>query len=181
MSIQHFSWGKGVSGGASGVLVRYRSADGSTTSVDLGYTRDGVDLAFETLFGEIKSDDFGGEEGDVADMQLLGTKVMITTELSKYERSEMEKLETFDFDGATSAFGGTAGTMAPSIGSFVFQDSLYGILDLVGPSKTLRFSHCVPVKRDGNRGVKATMETIQWRARINTNAARKLFEEVTTS
>lgn len=172
MAIQHFSWGKG-----GGVGIRFMDkASEPTSTVNLGFTRDGVDLEVKKFWHVIHSDDFGGEAGHPADEQLLGAIVTITTELVKYEKDELDKLECHDPDGTTSSFGGTAGTM-PVIGSFMRQDGMYGKLALVGTTKTRTFPVCFPRSKTETIGTKSSVYTVTWEAWMDAVATRVLWTE----
>lgn len=174
MAIEHHSFGKG-----GGVQVVFESIDAETT-VALGYTRDGVDLDTEQFFHVVKSDDYGGEEGPPADEQLLGAVVKCITELTKYERAEVDKLDSWSYSNAASSLGGTAGQISAPIGSFVRQDGICGVLKFVGPVKTLVFNTAFMRKKSRNVGTKNTTYMINWECWVDAADTQKLFEEIDT-
>ncbi len=60
---------------------------------NLGITRDGVEIEFQSFFDEIKSDFSGGEAGGLFnDMQYLGTQAIIRAELVKFDAQVLTKL-----------------------------------------------------------------------------------------
>lgn len=174
MAIQHHSFGKG-----GGVQVVFESHL-SDSVVPLGFTRDGVDLDLEQFFHVVKSDDYGGEEGPPADEQLLGAVMKAVTELTKYERAQVEKLSSWQYAGTAGAFGGTAGILNPTVGAFIRQDGISGILKLVGPITTLVFNTAFMRKMSKNVGTKNTTYMINWECWVDAAATQKLFEEIAT-
>lgn len=67
--------------------------DGSPSFENLGITRDGVEIQFESFFDEIKSDWSGGEAGGLFnDAQYLGTQATIRAELVKFDSQVLTKL-----------------------------------------------------------------------------------------
>ena len=155
MAIEH------VVASKSGVLVAWNS-------VSLGYTRDGVRIRIEPRWGDIQSDDFGGEGGAPADTQLLGAIATITCEFTKYDAGEVRKLTSFEK-------AGLAGTL-PSLGTLIRQDTEFASLTLTGSIETWTFSTAFPHEsHELNKGTKFTTYTLGFEAWINNTTSRELF------
>tara|TARA_R110000803_G_scaffold23906_5_gene58211 strand:+ start:4706 stop:5251 length:546 start_codon:yes stop_codon:yes gene_type:complete len=180
VAIAHYSFGKN-----GGVKVRFGQGDGDPQA-DLGYSRNGVDITIEQKWEDVESDDYGGTGGVPADRQFLGAVAKITTELTKYERSEVEKLLSYSHttgSPTTTTLGGVMGVL-PDIGSFVRQDGLYGKLDLIAASGsgslTRTFAQCfVSEALEVNLATKNSVYMVKWEAWIDSVEGMILFTEAT--
>lgn len=136
-------------------------------SIDLGYTRDGVQVSIEPKWIEIPSDDWGGQAGAPSDIQLVGAIATITLELTKYVKAEVEKLTSF-----TS--GGTAFTL-PTFGTLMKQGSKTAALLLDGANDNLTFPVAFPKRaHEFNKGTKFTTYMLGFEAHLDAAATRVL-------
>jgi len=164
------------------------------TLVKVGYSRDGVSIRIEPRWGDIQSDDFGGEGGVPADSQFLGASATITAELTKYE------------DG-TQASGGSGGGVTSNLSSFINAASTLGTMPGLGTLVrgtalegelvlTTGASGEVPVSGDHvitftnsflrgaqevNKGTKYSTYIASWEAWANTASGQVLFTDVVTT
>ena len=143
--------------------------------VALGISRDGVRYRIEPHFARVDADDFGGPDGPPCDEQILGASAIINVEFTKYERTEIEKLTSFDGGTTTNSFDATAGTL-PAIGSFMVQDALFGELVLASANETKTFSTAwCRYAFESQMSSRARSYFVGWYARINAAATRVLF------
>lgn len=113
------------------VLIKFGVA---ASEVNVGYSEDGVPIDVQAYFDPIPSDDFGGRVGPPSDSQIVGGIAVVNIPLTKYEKTVIEKLSSFQ---ASSV--GTAGVF-PTLGSFIRQDSIAKSLVLAGVNETITFS-----------------------------------------
>lgn len=57
---------------------------------ELGITRNGVTVSWETFYHDVPGDEFGGDDGPPIDTQFLGQLARIRCEFTKYDRTVME-------------------------------------------------------------------------------------------
>ena len=105
------------------------------TLYPLGYAEDGVSINVQPQFDEIYSDDFGGRGGAPSDAQLLGGRASLDMMLTKYQKSLADNLSTYYAVNVNTSNKG----IFPVIGSFIRQDGLAGVLQLVGVNETMTF------------------------------------------
>jgi hypothetical protein len=103
---------------------------------ELGYTEDGCQLIVQPRYEEIFSDDMGGRGGVPSDAQFLGATGMMDLLFTKYNKTYMDNLSCYTVAALTSNAVG----LMPALGSFVRQDGLYGMLQLVAPNENLSFA-----------------------------------------
>lgn len=146
---------------AGPVIVTYNT-------VQLGYSRDGVSIRIEPRYGDIFSDDFGGQGGAPADSQLLGAIAIVTADLVKYDQTEVHKLTAFEKAGA-------AGVL-PQLGTLIRQEQEYATLFLDGKNEDWTFSVAFmrqPI--EVNKGTKFSTLVVGWECWINNTTDRTLF------
>lgn len=153
MAIQHEVCGP--------VLVKYNA-------VSLGYSRDGVQIRIEPKWADIFSDDFGGQGGAPADVQLLGAIAIVTAELVKYDKAEVHKLSAFEK-------AGTAGVL-PQLGTLMRQESEMAVLLLDGKNENWTFDQAfMRQAQEVNKGTKFSTFVVGWECHINNTTSRTLF------
>jgi hypothetical protein len=113
MAIQHFTTGP--------ALIEFDSNI-------LGYAEDRVQQIIVPSWEDIHSDDFGGLAGPPSDAQLLGARVIVQMVMTKYDRTLLDALSSFDQAGAAG--------ILPAVGEFVRLDSLYAALVISGRNET---------------------------------------------
>jgi hypothetical protein len=100
-------------------------------SVELGYTRNGVDFTDEGYFIDVPGDEFGGDEGPPIDIQFLGTIARFRCEFTKYDSAVAAQL-------AGRVNGAQAGTVTSDNGNppgtFLFQEELFYSVKLQNPN-----------------------------------------------
>jgi len=146
---------------AGPVIVTYNT-------VPLGYSRDGVSIRIEPKWGDIFSDDYGGQGGAPADTQLLGAVCIVTAEMPKYDAAECNKLTSFEK-------AGTAGTL-PQFGTLIRQESEYATLLLNGKNEDWTFTIAfMRQAQEVNKGTKYSTFVAGWECWVSDAAARVLF------
>jgi hypothetical protein len=134
----------------------------------LGYSRDGVSIRIEPKWGDIFSDDYGGAGGAPADTQLLGAVCLVTAEMPKYDRDEVNKLTGFNK-------AGTVGTL-PQLGTLIRQESEYATLLLDGKNEDFTFTIAfMRQAQEVNKGTKFSTFVVGWECWISDTTARLLF------
>ncbi len=124
----------------TGVLVSFAGNS-------LGYTRDGVRIRIEPRWGDVMSDDWGGEGGAPADTQILGEIATVTLDFTKYDKAFVQQLTSFSKNGSAG--------LLPAIGTLIRQDSEFGILILAGSIETWTFPVAFPREAyEVNKGTK---------------------------
>lgn len=142
------------------VLVQYQASP-----VDLGYSRDGMQIRFDPRWIEIFSDDYGGQSGAPADAQIVGVTVTVTGELTKYDKAELHKLTAF-------VAGGTAFTL-PVYGTLIRQGSKLAPLVLNGANEDWTFSKAFPKSAvEMNKGTKFTTAMIGFECWVDAASTR---------
>lgn len=127
---------------AGPVLVKYNGEN-------IGYTRDGVQVTIEEFSFDVKSDDWGGQDGAPADQQMLGSRARISCELTKYDAANVRALTSFQP-------GGTAGQY-PNFGTLKRQGSQTATLLLDGVNEDWTFATAIVVSsHEFNTGTKFT-------------------------
>jgi hypothetical protein len=140
-------------------------------SQQLGYTRDGAKIRVEPKYGDVKSDDYGGEGGAPSDSQMLGAEAFVTCELTKYEAAQCNKLTAF---GQTLA-AATAGALA-AFGTLMRQGSKTGTLLLDGVNEDWTFSVAFCHEAiEVNKGTKFTTFMCGFRCWVNAASTRVLL------
>lgn len=125
--------------------------------IQMGFSEDGCRLTVQPFFDNVHSDDFGGRAGPPSDSQLLGGVGIIRIEFTKYVKSEMDKLSSYQVGGAAGLF--------PAIGKFVRQDGLCGILNLTGVNDTYSFAEAyLRENYEINTGTKWRKYIVGWEA-----------------
>lgn len=140
--------------------------------VQLGYSRDGVNIRFEPRYLDIFSDDFGGQNGAPADAQFMGAIATVQAELVKYEQAEVHRLTSFEKSG-------TAGVL-PQLGTLIRQEEEYATLLLNGKHEDWTFSVAFmrqPI--EVNKGTKFSTLVCGWECWITNTTDRLLFTHVT--
>ena len=133
----------------------------------LGYTRDGVRIRIEPRWGDIFSDDWGGEGGAPADTQILGEIATVTLDFTKYDKAFVQQLTSFSKNG-------TVGKL-PAIGTLIRQQTEYAILVLAGSIETWTFPVAFPREAyEVNKGTKFSTANVGfecWRNDPGTSGA----------
>lgn len=146
---------------AGPVIITYNT-------VQLGYSRDGVNIRIEPRWGDIQSDDYGGQGGAPADTQLLGAIATVTAEMTKYDQTEAHRLTAFEK-------AGTAGVL-PQLGTLIRQELEYATLLLDGKNEDWTFAVAFmrqPI--EVNKGTKFSTLVCGWECWINNTTNRQLF------
>ena len=134
MAIEH------VVASNTGVSVTYNNND-------IGFTRDGVRIRVEPRWGDVFSDDWGGEGGAPADTQILGSIAIVTLELTKYDIGNVQGLTSFNKTP-------NAGLIDPP-GTLTRQESKFGTLVLTGSKEVWTFTVAFPREAyEVNKGTK---------------------------
>lgn len=116
---------------AGPALLQYQ-----TSPESLGYSRDGFDIRFDPRFIEVMSDDYGGQSGAPADVQVVGATVSVVGDLTKYDKANCHKLTSF-------RGGGTAFTL-PAYGTLIRQGTAYAPLVVNGANEDWTFAVAFP-------------------------------------
>lgn len=137
-------------------------------AVQLGYSRDGVNIRFEPRYGDIFSDDYGGSGGAPADTQLLGAIGIVTVDFPKYEQSEIHRLTSFEK-------AGTEGVL-PQLGTLIRQEQEYAALFLDGKNEDFLFPIAFARQpMEVNKGTRFSTWVMGWECWITSPQARLLF------
>jgi hypothetical protein len=116
---------------------------------------------------DVHSDDWGGAGGAPGDRQLLGLRAFVTCEMTKYDRAELEKLNSF-------IKGGTAGVI-PAFGTLKRQDSKYGTLILDGTTDRT-FTVAFPTQAyEVNSGTRFSTAIVTFECWLDSTSSRTLF------
>lgn len=163
MAIQHFNLGPSV--------VYWDGAN-------IGYSRDGVDVAVDPRWNDIPSDQYGGQGGAPSDSQLLGAIARCSAELTSFEKNIVLRLGSYNPETADLTAGVGEITL-PVFGSFVRQGDypLAKVLEIRGSNGRLKF----PVAflrnpQDMNLGTRATFYSCGWECWVDAAQSRKLYE-----
>jgi len=137
-------------------------------AVQLGYSRDGVQIRIEPKWIDIPSDDYGGASGAPADAQLVGAIATVTADLTKYDKAFTRALTGFNK-------AGTVGTL-PVLGTLMRQESEFAVLLLDGVNEDWTFSTAIMRQaQEVNKGTKFSTFMLGWECWINNTTARLLF------
>lgn len=137
-------------------------------NVNLGYSRDGVQIRIEPKYLDIMSDDWGGANGVPADTQILGAIGHVTAEMNKYERDELHRLTSFER-------AGTAGVL-PQFGTLIRQELEYTSLYLDGKHENWSFSTAfVRQAIEVNKGTRYSTAVVGWECWMDSTQTRRLM------
>lgn len=138
---------------AGPVLVQWDNAN-------LGYAEDKVTIQIQPFFDDIHTDAWGGLAGPFAERQLLGAIANIQVVFTKYDDTLVNALSSYDAAGAVG--------MLPEIGSFVYQDNLYGPLELNGTKEQITFAYAhLGHAQEFNSSTRHRKYVAGWIARLN--------------
>jgi len=139
-------------------------------AIDLGYSRDGVDIRLEPKWAPIQSDCYGGSAGAPSDAQFMGAVATVTAELTNYDMAEVEGLSSFTSDALIAS-----GTL-PVIGTLARAGTLAEILVLTGTTNTYTFNTAILFHSQSvNKGTRASIHTLAWQCWIDADTTRVLF------
>lgn len=124
---------------------------------ELGYTRNGADIADEAYWLDIPGDENGGDAGPPIEIQYIGQTARVRLELTKYDTAVADKI-------ACRVRGGTVGQPAAA-GTLVFANS-YDFRVLVNsPSYPQNFTRCVPrAPIEINKGTRFAVLVLEFEA-----------------
>lgn len=117
-------------------LVKIAVASPWSVLLDLGYSRNGIDVDEEAYFGDVPGDEHGGDAGPPIDIQFFGEIVRVRLELTKFDRAVFDNLRK-------RVQGSTLGTMATS-GTLMIADGKYCRLCLVSTNDPRNFPIAIP-------------------------------------
>ena len=138
-------------------------------SLQIGYSRDGVQIRFEPRWIDVPSDEYGGASGAPSDAQLVGAIATVSADLTKYDKAEVRKLTSFQ--GTV----GVAGTL-PAFGTLMRQDTKVQILYLNGANEDFTFAKSfVRQAIEVNKGTRFSSAMMAWECWIDAPATRVLF------
>lgn len=162
----------------------------------IGFSRDGVSIRIEPRWGDIQSDDYGGDGGVPSDSQFLGATATITAELTKYDDVTTagalitSKLGSFVKSGATGLTAGTLGSTAAGIGTLVRGTDIEGTLILTtgtlpspasGDRQMTFETAFLRGAQEVNKGTKYSTYIVSWEAWANSATGQVLYADVTTA
>lgn len=94
-----------VCANVSGPLEIWVGTGAASALEFLGYSVNGVTIEEIPLLGEVKSDEYGGEQGPPSDYQLFGFQHRVSMELSKFQDAVLAKLTAGYNPAATPGVG----------------------------------------------------------------------------
>jgi hypothetical protein len=140
----------------------------SGSARQLGYTRDGAMIVIDGKFNEIPSDDYGGAGGAPSDRQFLGGEAIIQIDLTKYDRTYVHALTSYNDAGAVGVF--------PAYGSLMRQDSLASTLLLDGEFEDWTFTTAYPIgSQEFNKGTRYSSWQMTFVGVVSDVSQRALF------
>lgn len=138
-------------------------------SEQLGFCEDRVQVNVQPFFEDLHADSWGGIQGGFADRQLLGAVANISCLITKGDADALNALTSFDS-------GGAAGIL-PVLGSFVYQDNLFGILDIEGTNETLQFDKAhISMAIELNQSMRHRRFQVGFTARLDDECTRVLMQ-----
>jgi len=138
-------------------------------SLQIGYSRDGVQIRIEPRWIDVPSDEYGGASGAPSDAQIVGAIATVSADLTKYDKAQLRKLTSFA--GTT----GTAGTL-PAFGTLMRQDTKVQILLLDGANEDFTFSNAfVRQAIEVNKGTRFSSAMLAFECWVDAPATRVLF------
>lgn len=140
-------------------LVTVKITPYGGTQSSLGYTRNGVEVTFESFMLDVMGDENGGDDGPPIDVQYLGETARIRCELTKWDTAvSLNVLERH----ASSAAGVPVITPGSSL---INQDSGYLALELTSTNRTYNFPKVFPRNAiELNKGTKFSTFTCEFEA-----------------
>lgn len=148
-----------------GPVLVYFGANAETL---IGTCEDRIDIVIQPFFDDIHTDHYGGLAGPFAERQFLGGIAQIQCVLTKYDETEVNKLSSFKVAGTYGTF--------PAIGSFVYQDSLAGQLELKGTQETIVFDYAhVAMAFSFNASARHKRYQLGFIARVDEACAQQLW------
>lgn len=141
------------------------------TYVSLGINRDGIPITIDVKSIDVPSDDYGGEAGTPADVQILGGIAVIDLELTKFELATIEK-----YLGGTLLT--TAGTFE-ELGTFLRQQNKGLALKLTSQYAVREFLFGAffggGQPAGVNQGTRYASYRLSYRALLDSAATRRLW------
>lgn len=129
------------------------------TLVDLGYTRNGVDVTTQPYFIDVPGDANGGDQGPPIDIQYLGEIAHIRLELTSWDSAVLDTIKA-------RIPGGTAGTPG-TVGTFAFQGNVHYRVVLSNPNLPRNFPRVMfrePIQKNfGTRFAMVVLEGIAYK------------------
>jgi hypothetical protein len=95
-------------------LIQVDAGETPGVLVDLGYSRNGVDIALDGFYVNVPGDENGGDEGPPIEVLQLGQTARVRLELTKWDPAVIDVLNSRRWGG-----GATPGT-PPSVGIMMF-------------------------------------------------------------
>jgi hypothetical protein len=117
-------------------LIKISVASPWSVLLDLGYSRNGVDVDEEGFFGDVPGDENGGDSGPPIDIQYFGNTARVRLELTKFDRTVFDHLRK-------RVQGSTIGTPATS-GTLMIAEGKYCRLCLVATNDNRNFPIAIP-------------------------------------
>lgn len=138
--------------------------DGSGILVDLGYSRNGVTVAYEDFFHDVPGDQNGGDDGPPIETQWLGSLARIRCELTKYDDTIFKALAA---RVAGTTYGSTA---SKTVGQLMFSGAKTTRVLLSNSNDTRNFNRCIiRAAIDVNYATKYTSPIIEFEAHADGN------------
>lgn len=137
-------------------------------TLEIGYTRDGVEVVLEPRWSDVHSDDYAGTSGAPSDSQFMGAIGMCHLDLIKYNKTNLDTISTWKKTG-------TAGVL-PAFGTLVRQESAYGALVLTGTSEVGTYNVAFPRSpQTHNRGTRVRGHRVSFEIWVNNPTDKVLY------
>ncbi|MGD9644319.1 MAG: hypothetical protein AB7U73_01315 [Pirellulales bacterium] len=150
--------------------IKVNTGGGSALEL-LGYSRDGVSIAYQQFTIPVPGDENGGDAGPPIDEQYLGEIALIRMVLSKFDMAILKKVESRIRNGAWGV-PGSAGTLRLN------TTNSYRLV-IHTPTDPRNFPLAVPTGAlETNKGTKYSEAILEWTA--YKNASGILVDETTS-
>ena len=156
--------------GPATVALAANTAGTVGSFTDLGINRDAIPINIEVKFLDVPADDYGGEAGTPADVQILGGIATIDLELTKFELATIEKY-------LLGHLVTTAGTFE-ELGTFLRQQSKGFALKLTSTRAVRQFDFGAFIGGQPSgvsQGVRYSSYRLSYRALLDAASTRKLY------
>ncbi len=132
----------------------------SFNSLEIGYTRDGVEVTLEPRFADVHSDDWAGTSGAPSDTQFMGAIGTVHLDLIKFNKTNLDVIATWKKTG-------TAGVVLP-FGTLMRQESAYAPLVLTGTKEVGTYNIAFPRSpQTMNKGMRVRGHRVSFEVWVN--------------
>ena len=151
--------------------IKLNTASGSLEL--LGYSRDGVQIVYESFLHDVPGDENGGESGPPIEQQILGIIARIRMSLTKYDEAVLKKVEALARSNSANW-----GSPPPPGTLLINTTNSYRVL-IHTPVSPRNFPMAIPsAPIEVNKGTKYSEAILEWTAYKNQSGI--LVDETTT-